>query len=980
MTTTLIGRETELKQLNQILQKAVKGKLQIVFVTGEAGIGKTALVSTFLQQAKSNFPDLFTASSKCQAIAGSQQDPYLPFVRILEQIATAKKDNKGWERLRRGIVELGPDWLQILPGAGNLMAAVMRTAQWGQRELSQQGEGIDLSRRQIQYTNILRLTAETTPLLLYIDDLHWADTATLDLISFIADYAADIRLMLVATYRPTDIAHGKDGQSHPVKLLIQRLQRYKLATEIHVPNFTRQNLEAFLEHSQHQLPEPFKERIWQQSGGNPLFIREYVILLHDKRLLKRQKGAYVLVGKEVAIEVPTTVQHVIEQRLGLIAQELRRALAYASVQGERFTSKVLAELLASSELDLLERLNLLERVHNLIRELEEQHLVVRIGAEYQFVHVLIQQVLYNDLSQAQHAQLHLAIAQLLENLYGENARIYATDLAFHFERGKNVPKAIAYYLQAGENALAVLALDEALTAAQKVLELSKSQQPSQALGWQLDALIQIAEAKYNQAQYDEALAVCNQGLDLSNAEHFVGKRVYLLYWCAKITQLSRNIGMAWEFLKEAIELLDVYHIENVPLQAKLYAMVGSFYNLLPLEQVQFALDQAILLANQHDLPDIKAFALINKSWIALNHTDTPLEALTFGQEALKNAQTLYYQMYSHRLLANAYRRLNRHSEALWHNQQAVQIAKQSGSPRSLHMALYSLAFSYQTYHHDILASLQMMVEAVDVANQYGFPVSQDVSGAYVDLAISLGLWEKAQAIQIQYRTRIDDTYPRSWGYYYRREGQLARARGQFQEAVNFYQQAQLTFVTPGVPIRTIQIGQIRLGFSLIATNQFEEASSLLKESLNYWQGQKHEIRIATCLWGLGQIDLAHHQPSEALAKLQEALLLVEGKILGSEIWPTWLCVCMELGRTYLVLGEFDKGLAQAMVAYDKLKQMQHFLYGEAAFTVGTLLVAQGKKEEARLYLYEARDEWQRLELTYHLPNWEAFMATNGLVA
>ena len=463
----LIARDEQLNQLNRILQTALGSSLQIVFVTGEAGAGKTVLIDAFIEQVRRRVPELLTAGSKCHAIAGGHQEPYLPFVQILSALVADKEDNALTSGLRRIVTDVAPDWIAVIPIVGDVIAAGTRTIQAAQREFSEQGTGIDTQRRMVQYTNVLNQIAQTVPLLLWIDDLHWSDSATLNLISFLADHASESRIMLIAAYRPTDIIDTPHGQPHPAKPLVSKLKRYQQCLEVPVPNFSRADVESLLSLSRHQFPEPFVERLWRHSGGNALFVRQYITLLHARRLLKRERGSFVLAQSEIEIDIPTTVQAVIEQRLGLIDQDMRRMLSVASVQGERFTSRVLTNLLSTSELDVLEKLNLLARTHHLIHELSSQPLISKVGTQYQFIHVLIQQVLYNNLSAGQRRHLHLTIAQLLETLYGQEASQHAADIAIHFERGGDLARAIEYHLQASRNALDVLALDDALDHAEQ---------------------------------------------------------------------------------------------------------------------------------------------------------------------------------------------------------------------------------------------------------------------------------------------------------------------------------------------------------------------------------------------------------------------------------------------------------------------------------------------------------------------------------
>lgn len=469
--TTLIAREAQFSQLNRFWQQTVNGRCQIVFITGEAGVGKTTLIQSFVNQVQHKRTKLLTASSRCHAISGGQQEPYLPFGLILEALATAQQGDNKWDKLRRGMIELAPDWLQAIPGVGDVAVATWRTLQWGKQEYGNRGPGTDTNQRMVQYTHALQLAAEAIPLLLWIDDIHWADKATLELISFLADQARNSRIMLIATYRPTDILPGEAGQPHPVRQLVDKLARYQQCQEITVPTFALADVKQFLEMSRHQLPDEFVERIWQQSGGNPLFVREYVNLLHSRKLLKRRVGNFTLAQPTTTIEIPATVQSVVEQRLSLIGADLQRTLTHASVQGERFTAHILAQLLKGDEAALLEQLRQLEKQHYLIHEVQADTISPRLGAHYEFAHALVQDAIYQTLGVGQRHYLHHQVAELLESSYGSNVEQQAATIAVHFKRGNDAIRAIPYYLQAGQNALFVLALDDALAYAQTAVRL-----------------------------------------------------------------------------------------------------------------------------------------------------------------------------------------------------------------------------------------------------------------------------------------------------------------------------------------------------------------------------------------------------------------------------------------------------------------------------------------------------------------------------
>src|SRR5512133_1969721 len=170
----LVSRQEQLSRLDELLQRALRGQMQIALITGEAGIGKTVLLEEFIHRSQRLHPELFVARSKCFEVAGAGQEPYAPFVQLLDGIASGKKDSITWDRLRVSLVELAPDWLQQLPG-GNLGTAVIRTLSPGQAA-GEKIDTVDKQRRMVQLVNALRLVSYNSPMLLVIDDLHLADT------------------------------------------------------------------------------------------------------------------------------------------------------------------------------------------------------------------------------------------------------------------------------------------------------------------------------------------------------------------------------------------------------------------------------------------------------------------------------------------------------------------------------------------------------------------------------------------------------------------------------------------------------------------------------------------------------------------------------------------------------------------------------------------------------------------------------------
>ena len=672
----LIGRENYLQGLLSILKNSRK-RMQVCFLSGEAGVGKTALLNSFIENAKSMYPDLLVAGSKCHGITGSHPEPYLPFAQILGELSE-KETSKYWEKIQKGIVELAPDWIQIIPG-GSFLAAIIKTAQWGRRELVGSENLRHEQRYIVQYANALRELSKLAPLLIWIDDLQWADNATLDLISFLTDQIKDSGVLLVLNFRSHDTEYE---ELNSIRKLRGRLNRLSNFSEFELKNFTIVELREYLNVTQHSFPEDFANRLQDLSGGNPLYIREYVNLLHAKHLVKRVSGKFFLVNETVSPEIPQNLINLIKERLSIIDKDLRRVLAFASVQGERFGANAISFILKSPELDVIEKLNLLDRVHNLIKELEQENLIVKLGVEYQFIHALVQQVLYSDLSVGQKHILHSAIGEWMEDVYGALVNRYAADIAPHYEKGGKYEKAIYYYFLACENAISVLALDDAVLYAEAAdLLLKDLPDDNMSREYSIDLLLIFARIHCLRAEFDSALKCCVNGQALSH-KNFYEKHARFLYWHSMILDNMGNHNDAITPVLQALELSQEFQL-SPDIVGALNIRLGSFYQRLPLKDVEDALERAMLIAEENFLIGIKLNALLQKEAVVINRRDNPEEALSLGYMALGIAQSnnlLHEQIRCRRAIARTCRELKRGDEALVHNIEAVALSKKLGLP------------------------------------------------------------------------------------------------------------------------------------------------------------------------------------------------------------------------------------------------------------------------------------------------------------
>jgi adenylate cyclase len=500
-TPVFVARERELQCLDRFLGAALAGEGQVCFVSGEAGSGKTALVTEFARRAEARHPELIAAFGQADAQTGIG-DPYLPFREVLglltgddasQRARTISPENAS--RLRRLVnvsarflVQIAPDLVGLLvPGGGLAISAARATADmagWlGKLEkLAQQprpaaglgGAGLDQNVVFGQYTRFVTSLAEEKPLLLILDDLQWADSSSIALLFRLGRRIGQSRVLIVGTYRPEEMArqgagdrHPGDGR-HPLEKVIAELKRYQGEIELSLDAADaadRQDfVDSLLDNEPNVLDEGFRAALLRRTDGQALFTVELLRAMQERGDLVCDAVGCWTPGPTLDWDaLPARVEGVIEERIERLAVDLRAALTVASVEGEEFTAEVVAQVRAVEARELVRRLSEeLQREHRLVRAEGLRRLEARRLALYRFEHNLFQKYLYNGVDAVERAYLHEDVGNALEALYREQTDQVAVQLARHFEEAGVADKAATYLRRAGELAAARYANEEAL--------------------------------------------------------------------------------------------------------------------------------------------------------------------------------------------------------------------------------------------------------------------------------------------------------------------------------------------------------------------------------------------------------------------------------------------------------------------------------------------------------------------------------------
>ncbi len=502
----LVARMPELTWLERHLEQTLRGRGQVCFVAGESGTGKTVLTSAFARHIQERQAELVVASGFCDAQTGVA-NPYLPFREVMnlllgnldERSLPGAVSEENARRLKKLVavsvdvlVENGPDLIGILVPAATIVAKLGKTVVQktelltrlqarletpSVRELLTQS-GTDQSTIFEQCINVLQVLAQHKPLLLVLDDLHWADNASIDLLFRLGRRLEGSRICLVGTYRPEEIVGGREGARHPLEKVLAEFRRYYgdvvLDLNAVAAGRGREFVDTYLDSEPNRLDEAFRQALLRHTGGHPLFTVELLRHLVGRGDLVQGADGRWERRPDIAWQtLPARIEGVVAERVARLDASTRRQLTVASVEGEEFTAEVVARV---------ESVPARELVFQLSGPLQDEYQLVtgqgvrRVGGQrlstYRFAHSLMQAYFYGSLDAIERSYLHEDVGLALETLYGDQAGDIAVQLARHFELADLPARALTYLRQAAEQAVAAYANAEALAYLDRALALA----------------------------------------------------------------------------------------------------------------------------------------------------------------------------------------------------------------------------------------------------------------------------------------------------------------------------------------------------------------------------------------------------------------------------------------------------------------------------------------------------------------------------
>lgn len=535
----VVGRSQALQELNRHLDGALGSSRRIVFLSGEPGIGKSTLADAFQIQCESR-PGVSVARGQCMEGFGGKE-AYYPVLEALGQWMTGPHSQDVVETLTR----LAPTWLVQFPGA---VKPESRAAL--QRELL----GATRERMVREFCEAVENLTARHPLVLILEDLHWGDSSTLDLISALGRRRGAAKLMLLATYRPVEVILS----GSPLKSLKQDLLVHRLCREIVLERLTEAEVEEFLaaKLAGSGLPKLLAGVIHRRSDGNPLFMVALVEQLIEKGLIREERGRWMATGRldRLDSDIPETLRQMLEAQIEQLGPLDQGVLRGASVVGRRFSAWAVSAALADDPARVEQVCESLAQRQQLLRRCGVQELPGGpASAQYEFRHTLYREALDAQLPAHQRRQFHLRIASGMEALLTEGDASLAAELASHFQAGHDYARAIHYLILTAGNAARRYAHTESVQLLRQALDLLPSIAPASRIGLEIQILERISDALYAQGELEQSGDLDQRAADLSAQAGLKAAQVNALTRLARV-QAFRDPDRCVALCERALEV------------------------------------------------------------------------------------------------------------------------------------------------------------------------------------------------------------------------------------------------------------------------------------------------------------------------------------------------------------------------------------------------------------------------------------------
>jgi class 3 adenylate cyclase/tetratricopeptide (TPR) repeat protein len=513
--TPFLARDAERASLRRLVDDALMGNGGLALVVGEPGVGKSRLVAEIGDEAQAHGMRVFTGH--CVEMSGAA--PYLPYVEIIEQAISNPRSPLA---LRKALGDVAAEIARIAPALRRAFPDIPPPIQLP----------AELARRYVwnSFGEFLGRAAQGQPLLLVLEDLHWADESTVQLTEYLAPLLREMPVLVLGTCRDVEV-----DIYHPLSRVIGQLGRRRLVERITLRRLSFDGVRGMLRALAGQpAPEQLVRVIYRETEGNPFFVEEVYLHLVESGVLLDEHGRVRPDLQLDEVSVPESIRLVLGQRLDRLTGSTREVLVAAAVSGRVFASDLVGEVAGAGQDELVEALD----------EAEQARLVLpgKAPGELMFSHELIRQTLLSGVAAVKRERLHVRAADAIAQRYPDDLDAHAGDLAYHLSHaGRYGDRAslVRYLTIAGDRAFDAAAFDDAVGYFERALSLI----PADDQLRRAQLLERLAMALRSVGRWDHALGTMNDALDRYEALEDVGAigrlgwtMVYQLLWTGRLVE------------------------------------------------------------------------------------------------------------------------------------------------------------------------------------------------------------------------------------------------------------------------------------------------------------------------------------------------------------------------------------------------------------------------------------------------------------
>jgi predicted ATPase len=873
-----VGRDSEIEQLLQYFHSASNGRGTAVFICGEAGVGKTRLVNEFLARAKKKSAEIL-----CGWCLSEAAIPYFPFTEAFNMYVSATSDTKARSTMTKQLGIVG--WLK-----GTSLTKESKTQEFFSTPEIERDKTFEAVARVL-----VELSAEK-PLVLFLDDLQWADHLSLALVHYLSRKCRNSRLLIIGAYRPEETVPTEEGRIHPLEETMFSMSREDLLTKMELKCLKRNDLSELVRSIfRASVNEEFVEKLYKETEGNPLFAVETLNLVVEEGFFSEKEGQWRLTVPIEKVGIPSKIHEVIARRIKRLGREERRLLDLAAVCGNSFNPDVMGKIMASDVADVLQTLV----------EIEQRHMLIRPeDSAFEFTHHRIREVIYGNLPSELRRVYHLKTANCLEQVLTEKTSDgYIADIAHHYVEGGAPEKAFEYLIKLGEKAVNIYAnvqatdyLNKALEAAEKTAGLATNENLVKI--FKLRGIAWVRQGENAKARNDFNLM-------LQNAKN-VGDMSMIAeahYWLGLTYQPHfGELDESMQHLTTAIEM--ARNTGNKPLEARSSGLIGG---TLMLGEAPDTMDEGFkwLEESYRMCKEIGDKANEADSLSMLGHyynwkgefsraKESINKSIALTEELGSIPKTMFISSFLSIVLAGN----GEYNEAISTAQKCVQFARDSGHVQLACMSLNTLGWIY----HDI-SSIELAMKYNNEGIEFARANQKSRAGGAVPSSLlNLAMdylckndYENAE----KYFKEVINAYDQHRIGWWRIETRILLGRGEISLAKGDYLQAlKLAEDSLSISKKADAKKYIAKGLKLKAEilskmDNAEEAIELMQSALESAQ----EVGNPPLLWqthySLGVLLEKHEKQQEANKHYGEAIALLEetaSKLKDASLKDTLLTV------------------------------------------------------------------------------------------